>query len=109
MATQKYKESKLSTIPTSIEFLSKYNAETKTAWFKCYDNELVLVDITNERYEKLKEFLRLTALCFRVDGWNAALILTKPNVSSKTKYRKAKQDDRNIILEGLGFYLFDDI
>lgn len=109
MSTQNYKQSKLSSIPLSIEFASKYDDVNKTAWFKCFDNELILTDISKERYEKLKEFLRLTALCFRVDGWNAALILTKSNVSSKTKYRKIKQDDRNIILEGLGFYLFDDI
>lgn len=106
-----YAESQLSKIPTEFEFKSRYDSETSTAWFKCYENEFSVKDINQQEYEGLKSFIVLTAKCFRVDGWNAAIRTIRANNEkrSKTYSSRRKSDDRNPILEGLGFYLFDDI
>lgn len=107
MRSTSFKNGTLESVPTTIEFTSTYDVNTKTAWFKCHNNELTLRNITSERYEKIKHFLILTSLCFRVDGWNAACRLQKSN-HSKLQQNK-KEDVRNEIFESLGFYILEDI
>ena len=110
MTTTHYHNSTLSSIKPEVTFTAKYNEDTKQAVLNCYGKELKVHLATKEEYQVLKDFLIHASTCIRVDGWNTAIRhIRETNKGTKPSYRKTKQDDRNVFLEGLGFYLFEDM
>lgn len=94
---------------TNIKLTASFDPELKKAKIFCYKTEYLLDCKDEAEYQNIKQVIKHVASCMRNIGYNQAIKSTQSRYTKPgTEYSK-RRDDRSIILEGLGFYLFDDI
>lgn len=94
---------------TNIKLTASFDPELKKAKIFCYKTEYVLDCKDEVQYQNIKQVIKHVASCMRNIGYNQAVESLQSRYNKPSTRCSKSKDDRSVILEGLGFYLFDDI